>query len=345
MPWRAAVATRRSTSGGPSGTGSSSRAAGSPSSRTKASKRAGRGGDEDAGGLGARDAEGVRHAARRVEPLAGAEHGLVLADVDGDLALDCTKKPSSSSWWTWGGGWSGRLEALDEAVAPAGVLAAARGRGRACRGTSSCPSLPPCGERSCKLRYRVYTSESEFMSSEQLTAFSYAVLVLVGEGGAGPHDIVADDAPRAASTGRRRRASGTPSPSASSASACCARARSPAARARAPQYELTDRRPRRAARPGPRRRPHSRGIQNEPIVRVLAAGHRRRRARARGPAGPCSADLDEIDGVPRRGRGARRATCPTASATCVLEPPARAAARRGPPGVARRSAERELGGK
>jgi DNA-binding PadR family transcriptional regulator len=28
------------------------------------------------------------------------------------------------------------------------------------------------------------------MSSEQLTPFSYAVLVLVGEGGAGPHDLV-----------------------------------------------------------------------------------------------------------------------------------------------------------
>jgi DNA-binding PadR family transcriptional regulator len=42
----------------------------------------------------------------------------------------------------------------------------------------------------CKLRYRVYTSEPELMSSDQLSPFSYAVLVLVGEGGAGPHDLV-----------------------------------------------------------------------------------------------------------------------------------------------------------
>src|SRR5918911_1841439 len=41
-----------------------------------------------------------------------------------------------------------------------------------------------------KLRYRGYNSETELMSTRDLTEFSYSILVLVGEGGAGPHDLV-----------------------------------------------------------------------------------------------------------------------------------------------------------
>ena len=36
----------------------------------------------------------------------------------------------------------------------------------------------------------VYTSESELLSRDDLTPFSYTILVLVGRGGAGPHDLV-----------------------------------------------------------------------------------------------------------------------------------------------------------
>src|SRR5438270_33621 len=42
----------------------------------------------------------------------------------------------------------------------------------------------------CKLHIGAYTSASELMSSETLTPFSYAILVLVGRGGAGAHDLV-----------------------------------------------------------------------------------------------------------------------------------------------------------
>jgi hypothetical protein len=63
-----------------------------------------RGGDQHTRGARARDAEGLRHAARRVEGLARPEHGLAVAGVDRDLALDDVEA-LASSWWTCGGGW------------------------------------------------------------------------------------------------------------------------------------------------------------------------------------------------------------------------------------------------
>src|SRR5215217_7316708 len=52
-----------------------------------------------------------------------------------------------------------------------------------------------CGTASRSLRgisadVDVIPAEWSFMGTASLTAFSYVILVLVGEGGAGPHDLV-----------------------------------------------------------------------------------------------------------------------------------------------------------
>jgi PadR family transcriptional regulator AphA len=130
------------------------------------------------------------------------------------------------------------------------------------------------------------------MSSEQLTPFSYAVLVLVGEGGAGPHDLV--------QMMRRGRVYWASSESQWYAEPKrlerlgLLRSRKEPGRTRARTvYELTDagRDALRAWAATPVGFPR---IQNEAIVRVLAAdivGDARALEGLRG----LRADLDEID--------------------------------------------------
>ena len=130
------------------------------------------------------------------------------------------------------------------------------------------------------------------MSSEQLTSFSYAVLVLVGEGGAGPHDIVrmmrrgrvywaASESQWYAEPKRLERLG-------------LLRSRKEPGRTRPRTvYELTD--PGRAAlrewAATPAAFPR---IQNEPVVRVLAADIVGDALALEGLRG-LRADLDEID--------------------------------------------------
>src|SRR5689334_5277564 len=77
---------------------------------------------------------------------------------------------------------------LDERGAAAGLLAGHVDAGQVVDEPSR------CGSQSHNLRFRVLPNrharlQNRVLSSHRLTPFSYCVLALVGEGGAGPHDL------------------------------------------------------------------------------------------------------------------------------------------------------------
>ena len=240
---------------------------------------------------------------------------------------------SSSYAWTCSGGWS-----------PAG--ACIRTSERSPRSTSTSARLAMNHRRSMgtsdfgKLRYRaLYLRNGANVKSPKLTPFSYVILVLVGERGAGPHDLV-----RMMRDGRiywtAPESQFYAEPKRLAQHGYLTAAKQPGRTHERTHYTLTDAGPARRSRSGwPRPRASPR-IQNEPVVRLLGAEYAERGVLLKSLEA-LRTELDELDGRPAVVGGPRGRPVPPRDGPAA-QPAAGAADRRRAPGLARRGRTRAV---
>ena len=178
-----------------------------------------------------------------------------------------------------------------------------------------------------------YISIMESMSSHSLNPFSYTILALVGEGGAGPHDLV-----RMMRRGSRVYWATSEShfyaePKRLEKLGYLTAERAPGRTRPRTHYMLTDL-GREALRAWAREPTPFTRIQSEAVVRLVAGDIVGDDAALRASLAPLRRDLDEIESGPRRGRG-KSGDAAAPGSLPASRPPLRPDARAGAPRIAR----------